>query len=276
MQKNPKDLDSHSDVHSDTHSDTRSNIHSDTQTDSHFGYQSVSAATHTKRVREVFQSVAPKYDLMNDLMSFGLHRLWKRLAVSRCLLQPNQKVLDLAGGTGDLSKAFAKAVGCEGQVILADINAAMLQKGRERLRDAGVVAPVSFVLANAESLPFENNYFDRIAIAFGLRNVTHKTLALQEMYRVLKPGGRVVILEFSKVQSQPLNKLYDAYSFFILPKLGKFIANDAESYQYLAESIRMHPPQETLKEMMINAGFSKCEYQNLHAGITALHIGFKF
>lgn len=243
---------------------------------SYFGYQAIPTATHTERVREVFQSVAPKYDLMNDLMSFGLHRVWKRLAIARCMLQPNHSVLDLAGGTGDLSQAFAKTVGPKGQVVLADINSSMLNKGREKLRDAGIVTPITFVLANAETLPFKNNHFDRIAIAFGLRNVTNKTLALQEMYRVLKPGGRAVILEFSKVQSKPLNKLYDAYSFFVLPKLGKFIANDADSYQYLAESIRMHPAQETLKEMMEQAGFERCEYQNLQSGIVALHIGFKF
>ncbi len=242
----------------------------------HFGYQPIAAEQKTKRVAAVFHSVAERYDLMNDLMSFGLHRLWKRFVIARCMVRPNHWILDLAGGTADLTQHFAKKISNSGKVILVDINEAMLAKGRERLLNAGVVKPVSFVQANAETLPFLNNTFDRIAIAFGLRNITYKEQALKEMARVLKPGGRVVILEFSEVTSKPLHALYDAYSFSVLPMLGKLICQDAESYRYLAESIRMHPNQETLKLMMSEAGFEKCEYQNLHSGIVALHVGYKF
>jgi demethylmenaquinone methyltransferase/2-methoxy-6-polyprenyl-1,4-benzoquinol methylase len=242
----------------------------------HFGYQSISTTQKTERVSEVFQSVAPHYDIMNDLMSFGLHRIWKRIAVARCMLRPNDSILDLAGGTGDLTQLFAKQLGKNGKIVLTDINEAMVTKGRQKLIDSGIVQPVSFALANAEALPFHNNSFDRIIIAFGLRNITFKELALQEMFRVLKPGGRVVILEFSEVQSKPLSKLYDAYSFSVLPLLGKWISKDEESYRYLAESIRMHPNQEALKSMMEQAGFEHCEYQNLHSGIVTIHIGHKF
>jgi len=242
----------------------------------HFGYQSIPTALKTERVREVFRSVAPRYDIMNDLMSFGLHRIWKRLAIARCRIRTNDSVLDLAGGTGDLTRIFAKQVGKNGNVVLADINESMLAKGRERMIDAGILSPVSYTQANAESLPFSNNSFDCITMAFGLRNVTHKDHALQEMFRVLKPGGRVVILEFSHVQSHCLKSLYDAYSFSALPLLGKWIAKDADSYRYLAESIRQHPKQEELKSMLEQAGFERSEYQNLHSGIVALHIGYKF
>ena len=242
----------------------------------HFGYQNIPATQKTERVANVFRSVASRYDIMNDLMSFGLHRLWKRIMVSRCMIRPEHWILDLAGGTADLTSHFAKRINNAGKVVLADINEAMLAKGRLRLLDAGIVKPVSFIQANAEKLPFINNSFDRVAIAFGLRNVTYKEQALKEMARVLKPGGRAVILEFSKVHSEPLNTVYNAYSFSVLPFMGKLVCNDADSYRYLAESIRMHPDQETLKEMMSQAGFSQCEYQNLHSGIVALHIGHKF
>ena len=242
----------------------------------HFGFKSIPTQKKTERVGNVFRSVANRYDIMNDLMSLGLHHVWKRLAVAKCQVQPNDFILDLAGGTGDLSALFAKKLNAEGKIFLADINEAMLAKGKERLIDKGIVKAVSFIQANAEVLPFGNNSFDRIIIAFGLRNVTYKERALKEMQRVLKPGGRVVILEFSEVSSQPLSKIYNAYSFSVLPKLGEWICQDKESYQYLAESIRMHPNQETLKSMMIDAGFEKCEYQNLHAGIVAIHVGYKF
>ncbi len=241
----------------------------------HFGYQSILTAHKTERVKSVFQSVANQYDLMNDLMSFGLHRIWKRIAVSRCHIRPTDYVLDLAGGTGDLSQQFARQVGSAGKVILADINDAMLQKGRKRLIDKGILQPVSLVEANAEILPFKNNCFDRIIMAFGLRNVTYKEKVFSEMVRVLKPGGRVVILEFSKVSSNIFNDFYHAYSFSVLPKLGKWIAKDEASYRYLAESIRMHPDQETLKAMMQEAGLNQCEYQNLNDGICAIHMGIK-
>lgn len=242
----------------------------------HFGYQSIPTALKTERVRDVFRSVAPRYDIMNDLMSFGLHRFWKRLAIARCMVRPNDTVLDLAGGTGDLSRHFAKQVGPGGKVVLADINESMLAEGRQRLINNGVVEPLSFVQTNAEFLSFATNTFDRIAIAFGLRNVTHKDLALQEMWRVLKPGGRVVILEFSHVESKHLKQLYNAYSFSVLPLLGKWVCKDEDSYRYLAESIRMHPDQASLKTLMEDAGFENCEYQNCHSGIVALHIGYKF
>lgn len=241
-----------------------------------FGFQRVPLEEKAKLVGEVFSSVANKYDLMNDLMSLGIHRLWKKVAIQHCALQPGQKVLDLAGGTGDLSQAFAQEVGKDGQVILADINAEMLQVGRSKLTDRGIVHPVTYLQLNAEHLPFAPNSFDCVAIGFGLRNVTQKELALQQIYNVLKPGGRLVILEFSKPVNPQLNSIYDLYSFKVLPLLGKFVANDAASYQYLAESIKMHPDQKTLQSMLETAGFERCSYHNLTGGICAIHKGFKF
>lgn len=242
----------------------------------HFGYQSIPTTQKTERVSSVFHSVANRYDLMNDLMSFGLHRFWKRLAIARCNIRPHHHVLDLAGGTGDLTQRVAKQLGKEGFVVLADINEAMLTKSRERLINAGLTQSIALAQTNAECIPFANNSFDRIICAFGLRNVTHPNKALTEMLRVLKPGGHVTILEFSTVNDKVLSALYNAYSFSILPKLGEWICNDANSYQYLAESIRVHPNQEVLKSMMGNAGFERTAYQNLHAGIVALHTGYKF
>lgn len=241
----------------------------------HFGYKTVNKAEKQARVADVFTSVAKKYDIMNDLMSFGIHRLWKRYAISLSGVRAGQHVLDIAGGTGDLAKVFSREVGRNGHVVLSDINAAMLEVGRERLINAGC-NNVDFVLANAETLaPFDDESFDLITISFGLRNVTDKDAALKSMYRVLKPGGRLLILEFSKPVFEPLSKAYDLYSFTALPIMGKLIANDAESYQYLAESIRMHPDQQTLKQMMQQAGFENCDYHNLTAGIVAVHRGFK-
>jgi len=240
----------------------------------HFGYETISTSQKTERVSEVFHSVAKEYDLMNDLMSFGLHRWWKQFAISRAQIRPQDRVLDLAGGTGDLTIGITKRLNEKGQVVLADINAAMLAKSRERLLNQGILKPVSWLQTNAEALPFPDHSFDKIIMAFGLRNVTYKERALQEMARLLKPGGRCVILEFSKVTHKPLSRLYDLYSFSILPKLGKWIVNDTDSYQYLAESIRMHPDQETLKAMMLAAGFARCEYQNVQGGIVAVHVGF--
>ncbi len=241
----------------------------------HFGYKTVNKAEKQARVADVFTSVAKKYDIMNDLMSFGIHRLWKRYAISLSGVRAGQHVLDIAGGTGDLAKVFSREVGRNGHVVLSDINAAMLEVGRERLINAGC-NNVDFVLANAETLaPFDDESFDLVTISFGLRNVTDKDAALKSMYRVLKPGGRLLILEFSKPVFEPLSKAYDLYSFTALPVMGKLIANDAESYQYLAESIRMHPDQQTLKQMMQQAGFENCDYHNLTAGIVAVHRGFK-
>lgn len=241
-----------------------------------FGYKQVPPEEKTKLVGKVFSSVAPKYDLMNDLMSLGIHRIWKKIAIEHCMLRPAQTVLDLAGGTGDLTYAFSKTVGQDGIVILADINAEMLNYGQEKLLNLGIIGNVAYIQLNAEALPFDDNYFDCIAIGFGLRNVTNKDIALQQMYRVLKPGGRLIILEFSKPVYAPLRKIYDLYSFNVLPLLGKYVAKDAESYNYLAESIRMHPDQDSLKGMMEAAGFSQCSYLNLNAGICAIHKGFKF
>ena len=240
----------------------------------HFGFKQVPEDEKTRHVGEVFHSVAQRYDLMNDLMSLGVHRLWKHFAVEFAGLRPGFKVLDLAGGTGDLTRQFERLVGASGQVVLADINSSMLEVGRERLLDQGVVR-VEYVQADAEFLPFADNSFDRVSIAFGLRNVTHKEAALREMLRVLKPGGMVLILEFSKVALPGFKQLYDLYSFQVLPALGRFIARDADSYRYLAESIRMHPDQATLRGMMEDAGFERCEYHNLNAGIVAIHRGFK-
>jgi demethylmenaquinone methyltransferase/2-methoxy-6-polyprenyl-1,4-benzoquinol methylase len=241
----------------------------------HFGYQQVPLQEKARKVGEVFHSVADKYDLMNDLMSLGIHRLWKRYTIELSGVKHGQRVLDLAGGTGDLAARFSRMVGHKGTVILADINASMLARGRARLVDEGVVGNVEYVQANAEQLPFPDNYFDCITIAFGLRNVTDKDSALRSMCRVLKPGGRVLVLEFSRPTVPGLKPLYDLYSFKVLPLMGKLIANDAASYQYLAESIRMHPDQESLKAMMAAAGFERCEYFNLSGGIVALHRGYK-
>jgi demethylmenaquinone methyltransferase/2-methoxy-6-polyprenyl-1,4-benzoquinol methylase len=238
----------------------------------HFGFKTVEEAEKQQKVGEVFHSVASKYDVMNDVMSAGMHRGWKRFAVSVSGVKAGDKVLDIAGGSGDLSKLFAKKVGKEGEVILTDINASMLAVGRDRMIDAGLSVPAA--QCNAEKLPFADEQFDCVIVAFGLRNMTHKDIALKEMQRVLKVGGRLLVLEFSKVW-QPLEKLYDAYSFKFLPFMGKLIAKDAESYQYLAESIRMHPDQETLKQMMTDAGLSKVDYYNLSAGVVALHKGYK-
>ncbi len=243
--------------------------------ETHFGYKTVNKAEKQARVADVFTSVAKKYDIMNDLMSFGIHRLWKRYAISLSGVRAGQHVLDIAGGTGDLAKVFSREVGRNGKVVLSDINAAMLEVGRERLINAGC-NNVDFVLANAETLaPFDDNSFDLLTISFGLRNVTDKDAALRAMYRVLKPGGRLLILEFSKPVFEPLSKAYDLYSFTALPLMGKLVANDSESYKYLAESIRMHPDQQTLKQMMEQAGFENCDYHNLTAGIVAVHRGFK-
>lgn len=238
----------------------------------HFGFQTVNESEKQQKVGEVFHSVASKYDIMNDVMSAGMHRGWKRFAVEVSGVKAGDQVLDIAGGSGDLSKLFAKKVGADGKVILTDINASMLAVGRDRMIDAGLNVPAS--QCNAEQLPFADNTFDCVIVAFGLRNMTHKDLALKEMQRVLKIGGRLLVLEFSKVW-QPLEKLYDAYSFKFLPFMGKLIAKDAESYQYLAESIRMHPDQETLKQMMTDAGLAKVDYYNLSAGVVALHKGYK-
>jgi len=244
-----------------------------TEKTTHFGFTQVPFQDKVQRVTQVFDSVATNYDIMNDLMSLGIHRLWKRFSIELSGVQPGQRVLDLAGGTGDLAAKFATLVGEQGQVVLADINAAMLQVGRERLLDRGVL--LDYAQVNAESLPFANNTFDIITMAFGLRNVTDKEAALASMLRVLKPGGRVLILEFSELKIRPLKPLYDLYSFKVLPLLGKLIAKDADSYRYLAESIRMHPNQETLLEMMQSVGFDRCDYHNLSGGIVAVHRGFK-
>ncbi len=242
----------------------------------HFGFQEIPIAEKTRRVGEVFSSVADRYDLMNDLMSFGIHRLWKRFALSQTGLKTGQTALDVAGGTGDLTRGLAKQVGETGHVVLADINAAMLEHGRRRLVDAGIAGNVEYIQADAEHLPFPDQYFDCIIIGFGLRNVTDKDAALASMYRVLKSGGRLLILEFSKATAPGLKPIYDFYSFKVLPQLGKMVANDKASYQYLAESIRVHPDQETLKQMMETAGFERCGYFNLSGGIVALHRGYRF
>ncbi|MCG6899536.1 MAG: bifunctional demethylmenaquinone methyltransferase/2-methoxy-6-polyprenyl-1,4-benzoquinol methylase UbiE [Gammaproteobacteria bacterium] len=240
----------------------------------HFGFRRVPVSEKTRHVRQVFDSVADNYDLMNDLMSFGIHRLWKRFAINMAALRPGQQVLDLAGGTGDLTRLMAPLVGSSGQVVLADINAAMLENGRRRLLDKGISGNVSFVLANAEQLPFPDNRFDLATMAFGLRNVTDKQRALDALFRVLKPGGRLLVLEFSRPVAL-LKPAYDFYSFRLLPKLGQLIANDAPSYRYLAESIRMHPDQQTLQGMLEQAGFERCDYHNLTGGIVAIHRGYK-
>lgn len=241
----------------------------------HFGYQTVDKDEKAQKVADVFHSVAAKYDLMNDLASFGIHRIWKRFTIEKSGVRKGHRVLDLAGGTGDLTRSFSKLVGEEGQVILADINESMLKVGRNKLRDKGIIGNVQYVQANAEALPFEDNYFDCITIAFGLRNVTEKEKALASMFRVLKPGGRLLVLEFSKPQYKLLSKAYDLYSFHVLPKMGKVVTNDEDSYRYLAESIRVHPDQEGLKSMMEKVGFSQVTYDNMTGGIVAIHCGFK-
>lgn len=240
--------------------------------ETHFGFTKVDSEEKASKVAGVFHSVASQYDVMNDVLSGGLHRAWKAFTVKRAAVRPGMRVLDIAGGTGDLALAFAKQVGADGQVWLTDINGSMLALGRDRMLDAANGQPVAQV--DGEHLPFPDNYFDRVTVAFGLRNMTRKDAALSEMLRVLKPGGRLLVLEFSKVW-QPLQKAYDLYSFKVLPRLGKIIANDSASYQYLAESIRMHPDQETLKSMMTTAGFEQVKYFNLSAGIAALHDGVK-
>ena len=241
--------------------------------DTDFGFQSVPEGDKAARVRAVFESVAGKYDLMNDLMSGGLHRAWKSFAIAQSGVRPGQRVLDVAGGTGDLAQAFASRVGPQGQVWLTDINSAMLAHGRDRLIDRGLRLPVA--QCDAEHLPFRDGSFDLVSVAFGLRNMTHKGQALSEMRRVIKPGGRLLVLEFSKVW-QPLAGAYDAFSFGVLPWLGKQVADDADSYRYLAESIRCHPDQATLKAMMSESGFDQVDYFNLTAGVVALHRGFKY
>ncbi|MDT9001319.1 bifunctional demethylmenaquinone methyltransferase/2-methoxy-6-polyprenyl-1,4-benzoquinol methylase UbiE [Paucibacter sp. APW11] len=238
----------------------------------HFGFQTVDEREKAQRVRGVFDSVASRYDIMNDLMSMGMHRAWKAYTVAVANLQPGERVLDIAGGTGDLSRAFARHVGERGMVVHTDINEAMLRQGRNRLLNEGLVLPTN--LCDAEQLPYKDASFDLVSVAFGLRNMTHKDQALAEMCRVLKPGGRLLVLEFSRV-AEPLRKPYDWYSFKILPKLGQMIAGDAESYRYLAESIRMHPAQQELKAMMKTAGFGHVDVHNLSAGIVALHAGIK-
>ena len=247
---------------------------SDQDKTTHFGYQEVPVNEKAEKVAQVFHSVANKYDIMNDLMSMGVHRIWKMFTLNQAGARPGMRVLDLAGGTGDLAMKFANQVGSTGEVVLADINSSMLEEGRRRLIDKGIVSNVRYAQVNAEALPFPDHSFDIITIAFGLRNVTDKDAALRSMKRVLKPGGKLLILEFSKPISATFNKLYDLYSFTALPMMGKIITGDAKSYRYLTESIRMHPDQETLKQMMIDAGFEHFDYHNLSGGVVALHTGF--
>lgn len=249
--------------------------HDDQQQTTHFGFEEVPIAEKVNRVADVFHSVAEHYDVMNDLMSLGVHRLWKRFTLDMCALRPGQAVLDIASGTGDLAIDHAKKVGETGVVFMTDINPSMLEKGRDRLIDAGIGNNVRYVIANAETLPFDDDYFDCVTIAFGLRNVTDKNQALSEMCRVLKPGGKCIILEFSKPHQGLFNSFYDWYSFTVLPWLGEKIAQDADSYRYLAESIRMHADQETLLKMMQDAEFDRCDYHNLSGGVVAVHRGYK-
>jgi demethylmenaquinone methyltransferase / 2-methoxy-6-polyprenyl-1,4-benzoquinol methylase len=249
---------------------------SDEKQKTHFGFQSVLWNDKEEKVREVFHSVAKNYDIMNDLMSLGVHRLWKYFTIELSQIRPGNFVLDLAGGSGDLTKLICKKIGNDGSVVLADINSSMLSVGRNRLIDSGYHKNLSFIQANAECLPFAKNLFHCITIAFGLRNVTDKAMALKSMYEVLRPGGKLMILEFSKPTLPGLKPLYDWYSFNILPRVGGFIANDEESYKYLAESIRMHPSQDDLKSMIEDAGFEDCRYQNLSGGIVALHTAYKY
>jgi len=246
-----------------------------TDNTTHFGFRKVASEDKAGLVRAVFDSVAGKYDIMNDLMSLGIHRIWKRLALQLSHVRPGEQVLDLAGGTGDMTRLFHERVGTQGQVVLSDINAEMLRRGRDRLLDEGIAEGIRYARIDAEALPFRDNQFDCVCIAFGLRNVTHKEQALKAMYRVLKPGGRVIILEFSEVKGELLKKTYDLYSFKVLPLIGKLVANDEDSYRYLAESIRMHPDQETLRQMMQVAGFERTEYFNFTQGVVAVHRGYK-
>lgn len=246
------------------------------QQTTHFGFEDVPVGDKAKRVRGVFDSVADKYDLMNDLMSMGVHRVWKRFAVELAGIKAGHQILDLASGTGDLADRFAGLVGPSGRVVMTDINNAMLSNGRNRMLNKGHAGNIEYVQVNAETIPFDDNSFDCVTIAFGLRNVTDKQRALGEINRVLKPGGRALILEFSHPTDKAFSKVYDLYSFKLLPFIGKVITNDADSYRYLAESIRMHPDQETLKGMMEQAGFERCDYHNLTIGIVAVHRGFKF
>ncbi len=246
------------------------------QKTTHFGFTDVPIEEKQGKVAQVFDSVAVKYDLMNDLMSAGIHRLWKRFTIEKSGARAGSRILDLAGGTGDLAALFSPIVGPNGKIILADINDSMLKVGRDRMIDKGLINNIDFAQVNAERLPFEENYFDCITIAFGLRNVTNKQQALESMYRVLKPGGRLLVLEFSQPTNELLSKVYDSYSFNLLPKIGHWITGDEDSYRYLAESIRMHPDQETLKSMFEKAQFDDCEYHNLTGGIVALHRGFKY
>ena len=241
----------------------------------HFGFKKIPEEEKVNRVADVFHSVADQYDLMNDLMSFGIHRLWKRFAMSQTGLRQNQQALDLAGGTGDLAEKLCGQVGSQGYVVLADINAGMINRGRSRLTDKSIIQNIGYVQADAEQLPFASDRFNCITMAFGLRNVTNKDRALAECYRVLKPSGRLLVLEFSKPVLGLLSKLYDLYSFNIIPRIGQWITGDQQSYQYLVESIRMHPDQETLKDMMELQGFARTQYFNLSGGIVALHKGFK-
>lgn len=241
----------------------------------HFGYQEIPTAEKTKKVSEVFHSVASKYDLMNDVLSLGAHRYWKHFAIAKSHVRPGQQVLDVASGTGDLAYLFAKKIGADGLVVLSDINSSMLKIGRDRMLDKGLTKQLQFVQADAEQLPFPDNSFDCVTMSFGLRNCTDKDAVLRSILRVLKPGGQLLVLEFSKPTLPWLAKIYDTYSFSIMPKLGEWIAKDRESYQYLAESIRMHPDQETLLKMFETAGFQKASYHNLSGGIVALHQGYK-
>ena len=241
-------------------------------TSTHFGFQTVDEREKARHVRGVFDSVASRYDVMNDLMSLGLHRAWKAYTVMVADVREGQQVLDIAGGTGDLAMAFAKKAGPSGRVVHTDINETMLRTGRDRLVDAGLVLPT--LVCDAERLPFASESFDLVSVAFGLRNMTHKDAALAEMHRVLRPGGKLLVLEFSRV-AKPLEKVYDWYSFHVLPRLGRLVAGDADSYRYLAESIRMHPDQDTLKSMMREGGFGHVDYHNLAGGVVALHVGIK-
>lgn len=248
----------------------------DNQNKTHFGFQEVDENQKQNLVANVFASVAGNYDVMNDAMSLGVHRAWKWFAISQSGVKAGHKVLDLAAGSADLSIKFAQRAGEQGQVVVTDINAAMLEQGRRRMADAGHAGNIEFCLVNAEKLPFADNYFDCVAISFGLRNVTRKENALAEMRRCVKPGGRVLVLEFSQPTNDTFRRIYDAYSFNVIPKLGELIADDRESYQYLVESIRQHPPQEELKQMMLEAGFDRVRYHNLTGGVVALHIGYKY
>lgn len=261
------------DSKTDNHGET--GAHVDAEDTTHFGYREVRAKEKAGLVGGVFDSVASRYDVMNDMMSAGIHRIWKRFTLELSGVRRGNRVLDIAGGTGDLALKFAPLVGEEGEVVLADINASMLRVGRDRLIDRGVPGNISYVQADAQFLPFPDDYFDCITIAFGLRNVTDKDLALRSMLRVLKPGGRLLVLEFSKPGNPLLSKAYDTYSFSVIPLMGKLITGDSESYQYLAESIRMHPDQETLRDMMENAGFLRCDYHDMTGGVVAVHRGVK-